>query len=252
MICSYTKDTGAPKTIEDSSWSTKTEIILVKTRLAPTKLLPSSPKILSRSSNVPTMNAVAQEPLQDLPVSSGRGTSVKPKTAWVAPTSREDSEYGHDSVSVDTCTYLTNKLKRVTVTDKRPKTSNLEARRNLLCREEQNAYRPRSASRLFGKSRSLEKPPKTQKNEVNNMRTRRVASAKHFAPNRCDCAGAKQIIGSAPSKDSGEGKFLPTIELEKQPAKRPGKVGRQHLLTDSKQDEFENMTVQISKMPEEI
>ena len=66
-VCSYTRETGAPKTYEDSSWSTRTEISLVKTRRTSMNTIQETPNVQS-SINMSSNMSLGQKPFEELPL----------------------------------------------------------------------------------------------------------------------------------------------------------------------------------------
>ena len=92
-VCSYTRETGAPKTYEDSSWSTRTEISLVKTRRTSMKTLQDTPKAQS-SVNMSSSMSLGQEPFEELPllVTHPLKGQMK-KTTWMVETNNHDNSF---------------------------------------------------------------------------------------------------------------------------------------------------------------
>lgn len=91
-ICSYTKDSSTKKTYEDSSWSTRTEIVLVKTRCTSSA---SSPK-RKQEGRLPSLTCSPYSPqamvkAKQLPESCRKQRKQACKAAWLQNDNGEES-----------------------------------------------------------------------------------------------------------------------------------------------------------------
>ena len=226
-ICSYTRDNGVSKTYEDSNWSTKTEVILVKTRCTAMKILPDSPKIPPRSSNASnsSMSIYSQETPEELPILNARQKEGRRRMAWAGLDSDECSKDpgSHDigSVSSEYKSRLTER--------RRPKTSNLEIRNRLLSRVVQSEVlpRPRTAKKIIRKSNSLDKPKESQFNLVEHARSKSVSSPMSPSLVKSDRAIQMQNISTAISEVTCEQKMLPIISIDKKALKKLDRTGKE-------------------------
>ena len=210
-ICSYTRETGAPKTYEDSSWSTRTEIILVKTRCTAIKPLPDSSKTPSKISNASSLS-LGQELFEELPSLRVNKKAGRRRMAW-GRVENKDSEWPKDIGTSEKVKSSSDQL--FGLWDRHSRTSNFEAWSKLNCKDAENdpLSRPSTAMQIYGKSRSVDKPKELQSSVVDKARrksTSNVRSSNIITPHCSNMKGDPSLTIEKEQSDS-----LPSIALGK-------------------------------------
>ena len=102
-ICSYTQDTGLSKKYEDSNWSSRTEVILVKTRCTSSRNSRSSPTTVTKNISKPGSAKPRSGQLKEFPKLESP-CFVKRKFAWSTPDTSSISEcpsWAETTLSID-------------------------------------------------------------------------------------------------------------------------------------------------------
>ena len=231
-ICSYTRETGTPKTYEDSSWSTRTEIILVKTRCTAKKILPDSPKIHPKLYNASTLSLVP-EALEELPLLGARKKVEKRKMAWAA-LENSDNACCKNVDRNEMCKAINDQCS--VLLERRSRTSNREVSSKRNCRDFQNDHlsRPSTARKINGKSKSLNRPKEVHNHLAEEKRHNSASSFRSHYLVKPGCIATKESSSLEISRQSFDQKLLPSIASGKSEMKRFHETGWKLELTDKK------------------